>query len=109
VHYHSRIHEVLGIARGKGRVRFGGNKGRIFTLKAGDIVVLPAGTGHQCLSADDGFLVIGAYPPAGTYDECATVAAHSRAVKTIPKVSVPRKDPVYGARGPLPKLWKKAK
>ena len=24
VHYHSRIHEVLGIARGKGRVRFGG-------------------------------------------------------------------------------------
>ena len=27
VHYHSRIHEVLGIARGKGRVRFGGRKG----------------------------------------------------------------------------------
>ena len=35
VHYHSRIHEALGIARGKGRVRFGGKKGRIFTLKAG--------------------------------------------------------------------------
>ncbi|WP_346348024.1 cupin [Bradyrhizobium sp. 139] len=49
VHYHSRIHEVLGIARGKGRVRFGGKKGRTFTLKAGEIAVLPAGTGHQCL------------------------------------------------------------
>jgi hypothetical protein len=31
VHYHSRIHEVLGVTSGKGRVRFGGAKGRIFT------------------------------------------------------------------------------
>ncbi|WP_168855278.1 cupin domain-containing protein [Bradyrhizobium brasilense] len=109
VHYHSRIHEVLGIARGKGRVRFGGNKGKIFTLKAGDIAVLPAGTGHQCLSAGDEFLVIGAYPPTGTYDECTSVEDRQRALKAIPKVSVPRKDPVYGAGGPLSKLWKKAK
>jgi hypothetical protein len=35
VHYHSRIHEVLGIARGTGRVQFGGPKGRPLTLKAG--------------------------------------------------------------------------
>jgi uncharacterized protein YjlB len=109
VHYHSRIHEVLGIARGKGRVRFGGNKGRIFALKAGDVAVLPAGTGHQCLSADDEFPVIGAYPPTGTYDECTTVEDRSRALKTIPKVPVPRKDPVYGSGGPLSKLWKRAK
>jgi uncharacterized protein YjlB/membrane-associated phospholipid phosphatase len=109
VHYHSRIHEALGIARGKGRVRFGGMKGRIFALKAGDVVILPAGTGHQCLSADDEFLVVGAYPPTGNYDECTTVEDRPRALKTIPKVPVPRKDPVYGTGGPLSKLWKGAK
>ena len=109
VHYHSRIHEVLGIARGSGRVRFGGIKGRIFILKAGDVVVLPAGTGHQCLSAGDDFLVVGAYPPFGTYDECTTVEERPRALKTIPKVSLPRKDPVYGSGGPVSKQWKRAR
>jgi uncharacterized protein YjlB len=107
VHYHSRIHEVLGIARGKGRVRLGGKKGRIFTLKAGDVAILPAGTGHQCLSADNDFLVVGAYPPVGTYDECTGLEDRARALKTIPKVPPPRKDPVYGSAGALMKLWKK--
>ena len=107
VHYHSRIHEVLGIARGKGRVRFGGSKGRIFTLKAGDVAILPAGTGHQRLSADEDFLVVGAYPPVGTYDECTEIKDRPRALKAIPKVPGPREDPVYGGKGPLSKLWKK--
>jgi len=104
VHYHSRIHQVLCIARGKGR---GGNKGRILTLKAGDVAVLPAGTGHQCLPADHDFLLIGAYPPTGNlrrlHDE-----DRRRALKTIPRVPL-RKDPVYGAGGPLLKVWKKPK
>jgi uncharacterized protein YjlB len=108
-HYHARIHEVLGIARGKGRVRFGGRKGRIFMLNAGDVAILPAGTGHQCLSAADDFLVVGAYPPVGTCDECTTVEDRPGALKSIPKVPSPRKDPVYGSAGPPPKLWKKAK
>lgn len=34
VHSHSRIHEALSVARGKGRVRFGGENGRILALKA---------------------------------------------------------------------------
>jgi uncharacterized protein YjlB len=106
VHYHSRIHEVLGIARGKGTVRFGGNNGRTVQLKAGDVAILPAGTGHQCLAASADFLVVGAYPPSGTYDECTTSEDHARALKTIPKVGRPRKDPVYGSRGPLMAAWK---
>ena len=49
VHYHSMIHEALGIARGRARVQLGGHSGEVFELAAGDIVVLPAGTGHQKL------------------------------------------------------------
>jgi uncharacterized protein YjlB len=106
VHYHSRTHEVLGIARGSAKVQFGGPHGRTLPLKAGDAAILPAGTGHQCISASKDFLVIGAYPHAGTYDECTEPEQHARALKTIPKVARPRKDPVYGADGPLLKLWK---
>ena len=69
LHYHSRIHEVLGIARGCATVRVGGNKGRTVKLKPGDDVVIPAGISHQCLEASKSFMAVGAYPPAGTYDE----------------------------------------
>jgi uncharacterized protein YjlB len=72
-------------------------------------VILPAGTGHQRISADENFLVVGAYPSAGTYDECTKLEDRPRAVKTVPKVPVPRQDPVYGKRGLLAKLWKRQK
>jgi len=97
VHYHSRTHEVLGIARGHARVRFGGNEGKIIALRSGDVVILPAGTGHQRISASKQLLVVGAYPPSGTYDECMPLPEHrERALKSIPKVPTPVKDPVYG-------------
>ena len=109
VHYHSRIHEVLGVARGTASVRFGGAKGRKLRLKAGDVVILPAGTGHECLSASRDFLVVGAYPKSGTYDECRASAQQcKRARKTIPKVGRPRRDPVHGPEGPLIGMWGKA-
>jgi uncharacterized protein YjlB len=107
VHYHSRIHEVLGIAGGNAKVQFGGPRGRTLTLKAGDVAILPAGTGHQCLAASKDFLVVGAYPPSGTYDECRTSRQeHTRALTTIPKVGRPRKDPVYGKDGALLQVWR---
>jgi uncharacterized protein YjlB len=106
-HYHSRTHEVLGVARGHARVRFGGEHGKELRLEAGDVVVLPAGTGHQRLAVSKDLLVVGAYPASGSYDECRTSAAeHDRALTTIPKVALPRKDPVYGRDGPLMRLWR---
>src|SRR5258705_12812480 len=61
-HFHSNAHEVLGIAEGKVTLRLGGDEGRLFRLKAGDMLVLPAGVGHQRVGGDDGLKVIGAYP-----------------------------------------------
>ena len=107
VHYHSGTHEVLGVARGHARVRFGGNSGKVVDLRAGDVVVLPAGTGHQSLDASKDLLVIGAYPRNGKYDECrGSRQEHERALESIPKVPLPAKDPVYGADGPLRDAWK---
>jgi uncharacterized protein YjlB len=107
LHYHSRIHEVLGIARGSAKVRLGGDRGRTLKLRAGDVVILPAGTGHQCLAASKDFLVVGAYPASGTYDECRpSNRQHEQSVKSVEKVKRPRKDPVFGAEGPLLKAWK---
>jgi uncharacterized protein YjlB len=106
VHYHSRVHEVLGVARGSARVRFGGERGEEIDIKAGDVAILPAGTGHHCLSASEDFLVVGAYPPAGTYDECrGAPEEHARALETIPNVPLPKADPIHGADGPLLEVW----
>jgi uncharacterized protein YjlB len=106
LHYHATVHEALGVARGHARVRFGGDRGKEIEITAGDVAILPAGTGHQCLAASVDFLVVGAYPPSGTYDECTKNEEHARALKTIPKVGRPRKDPVYGSKGPLLSAWK---
>ena len=54
-HYHATVHEVLGVARGQARVLFGGDRGEVLEISAGDVAILPAGTGHQCLSSSRGF------------------------------------------------------
>jgi uncharacterized protein YjlB len=108
LHYHATVHEVLGIARGHARVRFGGDRGRELDISAGDVAILPAGTGHQCLSASPDFSVVGAYPPGPPMDlQRPTPENHANALKTIPRVAIPATDPVMGKDGPLVRLWKR--
>ncbi|PAY07101.1 hypothetical protein CK489_14920 [Bradyrhizobium sp. UFLA03-84] len=108
-HYHATVHEVLGVARGSARVQFGGAHGRALEIAAGDVAILPAGTGHQCLSASSDFSVVGAYPPGPPMDlQRPTPESHARALRTIPLVAVPATDPVLGRDGPLLRLWKRA-
>jgi uncharacterized protein YjlB len=107
LHYHSTVHEVLGVARGQARVRFGGDRGKEIDLSAGDVAILPAGTGHQCLSASEDFCVVGAYPPGPAMQITRpTPENHAKALKTIPEVKLPKTDPVMGLEGPLVRLWK---
>jgi uncharacterized protein YjlB len=109
LHYHATVHEALGIARGHARVRFGGDNGEEFEIAAGDVAILPAGTGHQCLSASPDFSVVGAYPPgAKMHVTRPTPENRARALQTIPAVGLPNTDPVLGADGPLVRLWKRA-
>lgn len=108
VHYHSAIHEALGIARGRARIRFGGKNGKDLDVAAGDVVVLPAGTGHQGLMTAD-LVIIGAYAPGGRFDVCTgSQAERKRAHAAIPAVPLPATDPIQGAQGPLLTLWQPA-
>jgi uncharacterized protein YjlB len=107
VHYHSQIHEVMGVARGSARIECGGVKGRVLSLRAGDVLVLPAGTGHRLIESSRDFLVVGAYPQGGTYDECTDTRERPDAAKRIAKVRKPDTDPVHGRGGPLREAWRK--
>ena len=107
VHYHSQIHEVMGVARGNAKIECGGIKGRVLAVKAGDVVILPAGTGHRLIDSSRNFLVVGAYPAQGTYDECTDSRDRPDAIKRIAKVRKPGKDPVYGAGGSLSRHWER--
>jgi len=104
-HYHSTAHEVLGIAAGKGRVVLGGPGGHELTLNAGDIVVLPTGTGHCRLQASTDLLVVGAYPPKQSWDICRSAPSQAERdrMRTLP---FPASDPLSGAGGPLTRLWR---
>jgi uncharacterized protein YjlB len=103
-HYHSTSHEVLGVSRGTAKLQLGGDGGKAVDVEPGDVIVLPAGTGHRMISGSDNFVVIGAYPPGQEhYDICRERSLE--ADLRISKVELPKTDPVGGVDGPLMRLW----
>lgn len=106
-HYHPDAHEVLGCYKGTATLALGGEGALTTTVHAGDIVILPAGTGHKRLEASDDFGVIGGYPPGQEdYDLWReSPDRHEEALERIRKVPQPSTDPAYGIGGPLVEAW----
>ncbi len=107
-HFHSTAHEVLGIARGEAAVVLGGSRGRRVEVGPGDVLVLPAGTGHCNAGASADLLVVGAYPDGMRWDlRRGDPAERAEVLANIARVPLPAADPVEGPRGPLARLWAK--
>jgi len=105
-HYHSDGHEALGVYSGEVTVLFGGEGGIALTARPGDVIVLPAGTGHKKIASKGALGVVGAYPDGRHPDLCvAKTAAAPRALDAIARVPLPAADPVYGPGGPLFDYW----
>lgn len=103
-HYHTEGHEVLGIASGRARLMLGGPDGHVLEVSPGDVLLLPAGTGHCNLDSSEDFLVVGAYPPGQHADICreAPTRAQLASIDTLP---FPAQDPVQGSQGAVHRYW----
>ena len=106
-HFHSNGHEALGIYEGEVTVQFGGDAGVTVTACPGDVLVLPAGTGHKKLASQGALGVVGAYPEGTHPDTCtAPFVRAAAAAQRVAKVALPACDPVFGPRGPLFDHWR---
>lgn len=96
-HYHSNTHEVLGVYAGEALLQLGGVQGQKITVKPGDILVLPAGTGHKALKQSSDFAVVGAYPNGIEPDLIRITDQRPEGIREkLDGVALPENDPVLG-------------
>ncbi len=106
-HYHSIAHEVLGISQGKATLQLGGENGSKVPVSAGDVIILPAGTGHKKVDSSADFEVVGAYPDGMDFDlRIGKESDRPEADRNIEKVPRPQTDPVFGSTGGIIDYWK---
>jgi uncharacterized protein YjlB len=96
-HFHSTSHEALAVVAGRATLHLGGPQGESFEVEAGDVLVLPAGTGHKRETDRDGFTVVGAYPAGQEdYDLLREGEGGEEARARIASLGAPASDPVGG-------------
>lgn len=127
-HYHSNAHEVVGFARGRAVIQFGGPTGTVVEVEAGDTAVIPAGVSHCRLDDAPGISVVGAYPHHQVPDVCVLSESDEKIAECRPETSgldiklidakqlsaikasiattiLPDTDPIWGNTGPISDLW----
>lgn len=105
-HFHPDNHEVLGVSQGQATLQLGGAHGEEFHVSRGDVLILPAGTGHRCLHSSPDFQVVGAYPNSHEPTLIRSGETPLPALRQlIAAVRLPAQDPVYGPEGPLAQHW----
>jgi uncharacterized protein YjlB len=106
-HYHSTTHETLVIIAGQCNVQIGGDKGAIYEVSNGDVIILPAGVSHKNVGSSPDFKCIGAYPDNHDLDmNYGKLEEHPAVDRNIKKVGLPQSDPVFGEKGLLFNYWK---
>lgn len=107
-HYHSNTHEVLGVYCGTATLQLGGEYGLQIEVHAGDVLILPTGTGHKSINHSNDFSIVGAYPEGKGPDLIRLEDQRPEDVREkIERVDLPENDPVYGQSADgLLKIWR---
>ena len=97
-------------ADARATVQLGGEQGgKAREVKAGDVIVIPAGVGHKKLGGGVNCDVVGAYPDGRRWDLLRGLPGErpgaDRNVAAVPR---PKADPHHGANGSLLQAWQSA-
>ncbi|KAF7563910.1 hypothetical protein G7046_g217 [Stylonectria norvegica] len=113
-HFHPNTHECYAVFRGSSTLLLGvgpledESLGTEVVMKAGDVIILPAGVSHCSKDFEDDYRYIGVYPKGSQkwknefcrdQERCQPLKEEAEAVQ------VPEWDPIRGYKGPLYALW----